>query len=85
MSSTAIAHAPGFIAGDRPQIVTSRFRYDDAHTLDRFLATDGYEGLKAALAKMGLITEAYRQPLWPMADGTRARLYEAMEGVGLIG
>jgi 4-hydroxy-tetrahydrodipicolinate synthase len=41
--------------------------------------------VKAALAKMGLITESYRQPLWPMADATRQRLYDAMEGVGLIG
>ena len=40
--------------------------------------------VKAALAKMGLITEAYRQPLWPMADATRQRLYDAMKGVGLI-
>ena len=44
--------APGFIDdGDRPQIVTSRFRYEDAYTLDRFLATGGYAGLKAALAR----------------------------------
>ena len=48
---TTYAHVPGFIAGDRPEIVTSRFRYDDSHTLDRFLATDGYEGLEAALAR----------------------------------
>lgn len=44
-------HAPGFFPGDRPQIVTSRFQYDDAHTLERYLATGGYEGLRAALAK----------------------------------
>ena len=35
--------------GDRPQIVTSRFRYDDSYTLDRYLSTGGYEGLRAAL------------------------------------
>jgi 4-hydroxy-tetrahydrodipicolinate synthase len=40
--------------------------------------------VKAALAKMGLVGENYRQPLWPMADATRERLYEAMRGVGLI-
>ena len=51
MSGTAVPHAPGFIAGDRPEIVTARFKYDDSHTLERFLATGGYEGLKAALAK----------------------------------
>lgn len=42
--------APGFYDdGERPQIVTSRFRYDDSHTLDRYLATGGYEGLRKAL------------------------------------
>ncbi len=40
--------------------------------------------VKAALARMGLITERYRQPLWPMADDTREHLYDAMRGVGLI-
>lgn len=44
-------HAPGFVAGDRPRVVTSRFEYDDSFTLQRFLATGGYEGLRAALAK----------------------------------
>lgn len=44
--------APGFIDdGDRPQIVTSRFQYEDSHTLERYLATGGYAGLKAALAQ----------------------------------
>jgi NADH-quinone oxidoreductase subunit F len=39
------------VAGDRPQIVTSRFQYEDSYTLERYLATGGYEGLRAALAK----------------------------------
>jgi NADH-quinone oxidoreductase subunit F len=51
MTGTPIPRAPGFVAGDRPQIVTSRFAYDDSYTLERYLATGGYEGLKAALAK----------------------------------
>ena len=41
----------GFIDGDRPKIVTSRFRYEDSHTLERYLATGGYEGLRSALAR----------------------------------
>jgi len=42
--------APGYHDdGDRPQIVTSRFRFEDSHTLDRYLSTGGYEGLRAAL------------------------------------
>ncbi len=42
--------APGFYAdGDRPQIVTSRFEYEDSYTLERYLATGGYDGLRAAL------------------------------------
>ncbi len=40
--------------------------------------------VKAARAKMGLVTGAYRQPLWPMAGASRERLYNAMRGVGLI-
>ncbi|MGY6502673.1 MAG: NADH-quinone oxidoreductase subunit NuoF [Acidimicrobiales bacterium] len=44
-------HAPGFYAGDRPQVVTSRFEFEDSYTLDRYLATGGYDGLRAALAK----------------------------------
>jgi NADH-quinone oxidoreductase subunit F len=51
MSSTPIARAPGFIAGDRPEIVTSRFGLDDSYTLDAYHRTGGYEGLRAALAK----------------------------------
>jgi NADH-quinone oxidoreductase subunit F len=42
--------APGYYDdADRPQIVTSRFHYDDSYTLDRYLSTDGYEGLRKAL------------------------------------
>jgi NADH-quinone oxidoreductase subunit F len=36
---------------DAPKIITSRFDHDDSHTLERYLATGGYEGLRAALAK----------------------------------
>ena len=44
--------APGYIDdGDRPQIVTSRFKYDDGYTLERYLATGGYSGLRAALGR----------------------------------
>jgi len=50
MSGT-YAHAPGFIAGDRPKIVTSRFEYEDSYMLQRYLATDGYQGLRAALGR----------------------------------
>ena len=44
--------APGFIDdGDRPQIVTSRFAFDDSYTLERYHATGGYDGLRAALTR----------------------------------
>ena len=39
---------------------------------------------KTALARMGLIGEHFRMPLWPMADQSRERLYAAMRGAGLI-
>ena len=48
---TTYPWAAGYVAGDRPQIVTARFQYEDSHTLERYLATGGYQGLRAALAK----------------------------------
>ena len=50
MSKTYV-HAPGFVAGDRPKIVTSRFEFADSFTLERYLATDGYKGLRVALSR----------------------------------
>ena len=44
-------HATGFVAGDRPKIVTSRFEHADSFTLDRFLSTGGYAGLRKALGR----------------------------------
>jgi NADH-quinone oxidoreductase subunit F len=35
---------------DAPRIVTSRLEHEDSHTLERYLATGGYEGLRKALA-----------------------------------
>ena len=49
--TTTYPHTPGFYAGDRPRIVTSRFEHADSYTLERFLATDGYKGLRAALGR----------------------------------
>jgi NADH-quinone oxidoreductase subunit F len=46
-----LPHAPGFVQNEGPKIVTSRFPYEDSFTLERFLATGGYEGLRAALAR----------------------------------
>ena len=51
MSGDTYPHAAGFVAGDRPRIVTARFEYADSYTLERFQATDGYEGLRRALAR----------------------------------
>ncbi len=36
---------------DAKPIITARFEHDDSHTIERYLATGGYLGLKAALAK----------------------------------
>ena len=36
---------------DAPKIITSRFDVADGHTLEGYVRTGGYEGLKAALAK----------------------------------
>ena len=51
MASYTIPHAPGFVANDAPRIVTERFDHPDSHTLERYLATGGYEGLRAALER----------------------------------
>jgi NADH-quinone oxidoreductase subunit F len=34
---------------DAPKIVTRRLQFDDSHTLQRYLSTDGYNGLRQAL------------------------------------
>lgn len=52
LPGTTYPWAPGFIeSGERPQIVTSRFKYDDSYTIDRYHATGGYRALKLALTK----------------------------------
>ncbi|MEN9823926.1 MAG: NADH-quinone oxidoreductase subunit NuoF, partial [Actinomycetota bacterium] len=44
--------AAGYVDdGDRPKIVTSRFHLEDGYTLERYEATGGYQGLRAALAR----------------------------------
>ncbi len=50
-SNDYVAHAPGYVDNEGPKIVTSRFGHDDSHTLERSLATGGYDGLKAALRR----------------------------------
>ena len=35
---------------EAPRIVTSRLGYEDSHTIDRYLATGGYQALRKALA-----------------------------------
>jgi NADH-quinone oxidoreductase subunit F len=50
MSATTHSYIPGFYIGDRPKVVTSRFEYEDSYSLERFVATDGYDGLKKCLA-----------------------------------
>ncbi|MEY4364992.1 MAG: NADH-quinone oxidoreductase subunit [Actinomycetota bacterium] len=43
--------APGFYEGNRPRVVTSRFGLEDSHTIERYLATGGYDGLRRALGR----------------------------------
>jgi NADH-quinone oxidoreductase subunit F len=51
-TGTVYPWAAGFVeSGNRPQVVTSRFKYEDSYTLERYHATGGYEGLKQALSK----------------------------------
>lgn len=41
--------------------------------------------VKEALAQMGIIDANYRLPLYPMSEGPKAKLVEAMKGAGLLG
>ncbi|WP_307739716.1 dihydrodipicolinate synthase family protein, partial [uncultured Parolsenella sp.] len=41
--------------------------------------------VKEALAQMGLIDANYRLPLYPMSEGPKAELLDAMKGAGLLG
>jgi NADH-quinone oxidoreductase subunit F len=45
-----VPHAPGYVDNEGPKIVTSRFGYEDSYTLERYLATGGYEALRSVLA-----------------------------------
>ena len=47
--SHSVPHAPGYVDNGGPKIVTSRFEHGDSFTLDRYEATDGYQGLRRAL------------------------------------
>ena len=72
-----------FLAGD---VATARkIQLDNLELIHALFCEVNPIPVKAALAKMGMIGENYRQPLWPMADANRERLYRAMEGAGLIG
>ena len=35
---------------DAPRLITARLGHEDSHTLERYLATGGYEGLRRALS-----------------------------------
>ena len=44
-----VPYAPGYVETPGTKIVTSRFTYEDSYTIDRYEATGGYDGLRAAL------------------------------------
>lgn len=46
-----VPHAPGYVETPGTKIVTSRFIHEDSYTMERYEATGGYEGLKAALKR----------------------------------
>jgi len=50
---------------------------------DLFIETNPIP-VKAAMAMMGLIDEAYRLPLLPMSDANRAQLRKTLQALGLV-
>ena len=71
-----------FLAGDVK--AARRAQIDSLELIHSLFCEVNPIPVKAALAKMGLLEENYRKPLWPMADANRDRLYAAMRGAGLI-
>ncbi len=51
MNNSAPAFAAGYINNDGPKLITERFQFEDSFTLERFLNTGGYDGLRKALEK----------------------------------
>lgn len=49
MSQAHLKNAPGYVNNEGMKIVTSRFGYEDSFTLERYLATGGYEALRKGL------------------------------------
>ncbi len=48
-TNTYVPHAAGYVDNEGVKIVSSRFQYEDSYTLERSLATGGYEGMKKTL------------------------------------
>jgi len=70
-------------AGDMATARRIHYRY-----LDLFRAnfiTTSPAPVKAAMAEMGLITDALRMPMMPLDDANRARLRVVLEDLGLLG
>ena len=51
MNNSAPAFAAGYINNDGPKLITELFQFEDSFTLERFLNTGGYNGLRKALEK----------------------------------
>ncbi|MGZ0228686.1 MAG: NADH-quinone oxidoreductase subunit NuoF [Acidimicrobiales bacterium] len=49
MSQAHLQNTPGYVNNEGMKIVTSRFGYEDSFTIDRYLATGGYEALRKGL------------------------------------
>ena len=71
-----------YLAGDIE--AARRIQLDNLELIHALFCEVNPIPVKTALARMGLIGEHFRMPLWPMADASRERLYAAMRGAGLI-
>ena len=71
-----------YLAGDVE--AARRIQLDNLELIHALFCEVNPIPVKTALARMGLIGEHFRMPLWPMADASRERLYAAMRGAGLI-
>ncbi len=72
-----------YLSGDTEQ--ARRIQLENLELIHALFCEVNPIPVKAALAKMGLIEENYRMPLWPMGSANRERLYAAMRQAQLIG
>ena len=78
-----LANAPGFVRTSGPAVLSSRFAFEDSYTLERSLATGGYEGLRAARKLKPLPAGVFRGCTMPVWDAAARASPQASSGASV--